>query len=94
MKPRPKEKMGILRPTRPERIMTNERTALVLCRGAYKLEFLVRAGLGWQRDVIPPIKFGDLGGRNSGLFEPRLVAFHNDTWLSVRHVGKGGKKLA
>jgi len=52
----------------------NGRTALVLGRSAYKLQFLVRTRLGWQRDFIPPIQLGDLRSRNPSLFEPGLVA--------------------
>jgi hypothetical protein len=31
------------------------RTTPVLGRGTYELELLIRTGLGWQRDFIPPI---------------------------------------
>jgi hypothetical protein len=50
------------------------RTTPVLGRRTYELELLIRIGLGFQPDFIPPIKFGDLGSRNSRLLEPRLVA--------------------
>jgi len=37
---------------------------LVLGRSAYKLQFLVRTRLGWQRDFFPPIQLGDLRSGN------------------------------
>ena len=55
------------------------RTTLVLGWGTYELKLLIRAGMDWQHEFIPPIQLGDLGSRNSGLLEPRLVALI--TWL-------------
>ncbi len=45
----------------------------MLDQRTYVLKLLIRTGLAWQREFIPPIYFGDLGRRNAGLLKPRLV---------------------
>jgi len=61
-------------PVSRRKIGTYGRTALALGQSAYKLQFLVRTRLGWQRDFVPPIWPGDSRSGNPGHFEPGLLA--------------------
>ncbi len=53
-----------------------------------KLQFLVRAGVGWKRGDVPPIQLRDLGSWDPAFLEPCLVAY---TQLSTRAVGAGAE---